>query len=237
MNKIEKVIVTGGAGFIGSNLVKKLVEKYEVHIIDNLSTGSKDKIHPKAKFHKADIKNLKSMAPIFKGAKFVFHLAALPRVQLSIDSPIETHEVNVTGTLNVLVASRDAKVKRVIYSASSSAYGDQKKYGLPQVGRVGPATLAKMKEVFGASSVSTSASMPSATVSTPTTQTTVADQITNQIKAIQDQIKALTAPTTPSTAVVTSPTPSVTSSSNDTANQIAEQIKAIQAQIDSLLKK
>lgn len=132
-NKGIKVIVTGGAGFIGSHLTKKLVElNYEVHVIDNLSIGSKDKIHPKAQFHKLDITNLKSIAPVFKDARFVFHLAALPRVQLSIDDPIKTHEVNVNGTLNILIVSRDAKVKRVIYSASSSAFGDQKKLPLKE---------------------------------------------------------------------------------------------------------
>ncbi|MDP3799925.1 MAG: NAD-dependent epimerase/dehydratase family protein [bacterium] len=128
-----KVIVTGGAGFIGSHLTNKLIrEGYDVHVIDNLSTGSKSKVNPNAKFYKADITNLKEISPIFKDAKFVFHLAALPRVQLSIDDPIKTHKVNVNGTLNVLMAAKEAKVKRVIYSASSSAYGEQKKLPLKE---------------------------------------------------------------------------------------------------------
>lgn len=127
MSKKTKIVVTGGAGFIGSHLTKYLVRQgYRVHVIDNLATGSRNKIDPKAKFHKLDIENLKSIKPVFSGAKFVFHLAALPRVQLSIEDPIKTHKTNINGTLNVLMAARDAKVERVIYSASSSAYGDQK---------------------------------------------------------------------------------------------------------------
>lgn len=123
---MTKVIVTGGAGFIGSHLVDTLIEKgYETHIIDNLSGGLKERVNPKAVFHLADIRNFEQIAPIFKNTKFVFHTAALPRVQPSIQDPRTTHDVNVTGTLNVLIAARDAGVKRLVYSASSSAYGDQ----------------------------------------------------------------------------------------------------------------
>ena len=126
-NPKGKVVVVGGAGFIGSHLTDALVEGgFEVHIIDNLSGGKNENINPKAVFHKADIRNLESIKPIIKGARFVFHCAALPRVQYSIEHPVETNEVNVGGTLNVLIAAREGKVKRVIYSASSSAYGDQK---------------------------------------------------------------------------------------------------------------
>ena len=130
MNK-NKMIVTGGAGFIGSNLVDALVEKgFEVHAIDDLSNGIKENVNRKAILHITDITNLKKIKPIFKDAKYVFHLAALPRVQFSIEHPIESHDANVNGTLNVLTASVEAKVKRVIYSASSSAYGDQKRLPL-----------------------------------------------------------------------------------------------------------
>ncbi|MDO8564478.1 MAG: SDR family oxidoreductase [bacterium] len=124
-NKV-KVVVTGGAGFIGSHLVDALLLKgCEVHVIDNLSGGSKENINPKAQFHDADIRNLETIKPIIKGALYVFHTAALPRVQYSIEHPVETNEVNVTGTLNVLIAAQEGGVKRVVYSASSSAYGDQ----------------------------------------------------------------------------------------------------------------
>jgi UDP-glucose 4-epimerase len=132
-DKSTKVIVTGGAGFIGSHIVSGLIkEGYNVHVIDNLSTGRKEKINSKAVFYKKDIRDLKSILPIFKGAKYVFHLAALPRIQLSIDDPKTTHETNVNGTLNVLIASKESKVEKVIYSASSSAYGNQKKLPLKE---------------------------------------------------------------------------------------------------------
>lgn len=124
MNK--KVVVTGGAGFIGSNLVDALIEKgYDVHVIDNLSGGKKDHVNSKAVLYEVDIRDLAKIAPIIAGAKYVFHLAAQPRVQYSIERPIETNDHNVAGTLNVLVAARDAKAEKLVYSASSSAYGDQ----------------------------------------------------------------------------------------------------------------
>lgn len=118
--------MTGGAGFIGSNLVDALVERdFDVHVIDNLVSGKRENVNKKAKLHILDITDLKSIEPIFKNAEYVFHLAALPRVQYSIEHPQETNLVNVSGTLNVLTSSQKAGVKKVIYSASSSAYGDQ----------------------------------------------------------------------------------------------------------------
>lgn len=126
-SKLTKVVVVGGAGFIGSHITDALLERgFEVHVIDNLSGGNRKNVNAKAVFHKTDIRDLEDIKPVFKGAKFVFHLAALPRVQYSIEHPAETHEVNVTGTQNVLIAAHDGGVKRVVYSASSSAYGDQK---------------------------------------------------------------------------------------------------------------
>lgn len=121
-----KVVVTGGAGFIGSHLTASLlVAGYDVHVVDNLSGGKRERVHPKATFHNVDIVDASALPPIFAGARYVFHLAALPRVQFSIEHPFESHAANSTGTLNVLVAATAAKVQRVIYSASSSAYGDQ----------------------------------------------------------------------------------------------------------------
>ncbi|KKQ66354.1 MAG: hypothetical protein US86_C0006G0034 [Candidatus Daviesbacteria bacterium GW2011_GWA2_38_24] len=122
-----KCLVTGGAGFIGSHIVDALVaEGYDVHIVDNLSSGKKENVNPKATLHQVDIRDKEKLIPIFKDVQYVFHEAALPRVQYSIENPIETNEVNVTGTLNVLEASRLNNVKRIIYAASSSAYGDSK---------------------------------------------------------------------------------------------------------------
>jgi UDP-glucose 4-epimerase len=123
----NKVVVTGGAGFIGSNLVDALVgQGFVVHVIDNLSGGQKENVNPAAKLHVVDITDLAAIQPIVDGAQYVFHLAALPRVQYSIENPGITNKVNIEGTLNILVAAHQAGVKRVIYSASSSAYGDQK---------------------------------------------------------------------------------------------------------------
>jgi UDP-glucose 4-epimerase len=123
---MKKAIVVGGAGFIGSNLTDGLIEKgYEVHVIDNLAGGKKENINPKAIFHEKDIRFGDEIKPLFVGVDYVFHLAALPRVQYSIEHPKETNEVNVEGMLNVLIAAKEGGVKRVVYSASSSAYGDQ----------------------------------------------------------------------------------------------------------------
>jgi nucleoside-diphosphate-sugar epimerase len=141
---MKKYIVTGGAGFVGSHIVDALIKRGDkVHIIDNLSSGTKENINPKAVFHHLDIRELKKIQPIFKNIDGVFHLAALPRVQYSIDHPVETMEVNITGTLNVILAAKQAGVKRIVYSASSSAYGDP--IDLPQV----ESMLPKPKSPYG----------------------------------------------------------------------------------------
>lgn len=128
-----KYIVTGGAGFIGSHLAEALIKAgHEVHVVDNLLCGRRERVHPESRFHELDIRDLAAIAPVFGGADAVFHLAALPRVQPSIKDPRTTHDINVNGTLNVLLASRDAGVRRVIYSASSSVYGDQDKLPLEE---------------------------------------------------------------------------------------------------------
>ena len=127
MTQTKKAVVVGGAGFIGSHLTDTLVSKgYEVHVIDNLSGGKKENVNTGATLHVVDIRHYDEIAPIIAGADMLFHFAALPRVQYSIDNPVETHDVNVNGTLNVLLAAKEGKVGRVVYSASSSAYGDQK---------------------------------------------------------------------------------------------------------------
>ena len=124
---MKKIVVVGGAGFIGSNLVDTLIERGDdVHVIDNLSGGKKENVNSKAILHVVDIRVREDIDPIIKGADTVFHLAALPRVQYSIKHPQETHDVNVNGTLNVLLSAKKGGVRRVVYSASSSAYGDQK---------------------------------------------------------------------------------------------------------------
>lgn len=121
-------VVTGGAGFIGSHLVARLIaDGARVRVIDNLVTGKRsnlDGLSGDIEFYQTSITDLDAIRPAFAGADYVFHQAALPSVPRSIDDPLTTHHFNVTGTLNILIAARDAKVKRVIYAASSSAYGD-----------------------------------------------------------------------------------------------------------------
>lgn len=120
-----KYLVTGGAGFIGSTITDALIEQgHSVTVLDNLSTGKKENINPRATFVNADIRNLTGIVPHFKDIDGVFHCAALPRVQLSIEDPAGTNEINVTGTLNVLIAAKNAGVKRLVYSASCAAYGN-----------------------------------------------------------------------------------------------------------------
>jgi len=130
-----KYVVVGGAGFIGSNIVDKLVEQnHEVVVIDNLSTGKRENINPKVKLEYIDIsdpKQDKNMTEVMKGADSVFLLAAKARVQPSIEEPVEYEVNNTIGTLNVLKCASDAGVRRVVYSASSSAYGNTDK--LPSV--------------------------------------------------------------------------------------------------------
>lgn len=118
-------LVTGGAGFIGSHIVETLLARGDrVRILDNFYSGNKKNIPAGVEVVDASITDAKAIAPAFAGIDGVFHTAAMPRVQLSIEQPRETNEANITGTLNVLLAAKEAGVKRVVYSASSSAYGD-----------------------------------------------------------------------------------------------------------------
>jgi len=143
-------LVTGGAGFIGSNLVDVLVAKgWRVKIIDNLATGKKENINPAAEFFELDIRQLDKIKPIFSGVDYVFHFAALPRVQFSIENPAESNDVNLNGTLNVLLAARDAKVKKLVYSASSSAYGNQRKMPLRETMPASPLSPYGLQKYVG----------------------------------------------------------------------------------------
>lgn len=134
-----KVLVTGGAGFIGSNLCEHLlVQKYNVVCLDNFSTGKIENLLPLLeqypqhfKLQVGDIRNFSDCQKAINGVDFVLHEAALGSVPRSINDPILTNEVNIGGFLNMLVAARDAKVKRFVYAASSSTYGDS--MSLPKV--------------------------------------------------------------------------------------------------------
>ncbi len=119
-------LVTGGAGFIGSHLVEALLaEGHHVRIVDNFSTGKRSNLCTGAECVEADLTDLDTIRPAFRDVDGVFHVAALPRVQYSIEYPRESNAANITGTLHVLEAARESGVRRVVYSASSSAYGDQ----------------------------------------------------------------------------------------------------------------
>jgi len=122
---MQKVIVTGGAGFIGSTLVDKLIKQgIEVTILDNLSTGKKENINPKAEFIKCDIStvSLVDLEFYINGADTVFHLAATPQVQYSIENPTDNNNIN--SLVNILEASKTVNVKRLIFSSTSALYGN-----------------------------------------------------------------------------------------------------------------
>jgi len=165
---MKKAVVTGGAGFIGSHIVDALIARGdEVHVVDNYAGGKReDRINPKATYHEVDVRDYDTLAPIVAGAEYVFHEAALPRVQFSIENPELTFSVNVGGTVSVLRAAAEGGVKRVVYAASSSAYGDQatlplsedlpaqpkSPYGLQKY--IGELSCRLWSDVYGLSTVS-----------------------------------------------------------------------------------
>lgn len=120
-------LITGGAGFIGTNIAKLLLENgHSVRSLDNYIGGRKeDRVLEGVEYIEGDIRNMDDLMNAMKGIDGVFHTAAIPRMPYSVEHPQETNDNNVTGTLNVLVAARDSGVKRLVYSASSSAYGNQ----------------------------------------------------------------------------------------------------------------
>ncbi len=134
----DRFLITGGAGFIGSHLTEYLLTKGAGHVrvLDNFSTGSRDNIapfldNPRFELIEGDIRDLRVCQNAMEGVDYLLHEAALGSVPRSINDPITTNEVNINGFLNVLVAARDAGIKRMVYAASSSTYGDHA--GLPKV--------------------------------------------------------------------------------------------------------
>ncbi len=133
MGKSEKIwLVTGGAGFIGSNIAETLVRRgKKVRIIDNLSTGKWEHMasfRDRVEFFRGDIRSFGDCQKAVQDADYVIHQAAIRSVPKSMDRPIESNETNITGTLNMLMAAKEAKVKRFVYASSSSAYGETKRF-------------------------------------------------------------------------------------------------------------
>lgn len=124
---MSKYLVTGGAGFIGTNLVKQLLaDGHQVVVLDNYAAGKKEeRLQPGAEYVEGDIRDEAVLDKACEGVEGIFHLAALPRVTFSVANPELTHDVNVNGTLKVLLAARKNKVKRLVFSSSSSTYGGQ----------------------------------------------------------------------------------------------------------------
>ncbi len=141
-----KILVTGGAGFIGSHLCEFLIKKKEINkiiILDNLEDGSKKNLKDilkstKVNLYKCDIRNLKSILPKFKGIDCVVHLAALSDIVPSITDPTNYMTTNINGTLNILESMRKHNVKKIIYAASSSCYGIPKKYPTNETDKINP---------------------------------------------------------------------------------------------------
>lgn len=164
-----KYIVTGGAGFIGSYIVEAVAGSHEVVVIDNFSSGKSENMSgfPKnVRVIRGSITNLSLLRDAFKGADGVFHLAAIASVARSVDDPLATHETNLTGTLNVLLAARDCGVRKVVFSSSSAVYGDEqtlpKREDMPPV-PLSPYAVSKQageyycnvfSELFGVKTVS-----------------------------------------------------------------------------------
>ena len=148
-----KYIVTGGAGFIGSNLVDLLIDEgHEIDVIDNFSSGKKENCNEKAKYHNIDISdqsNYDELKKILAKSDGVFHLAALPRVQESIDNPLHFEKNNTLSTINILKACADMNVKRLVYSASSSAYGNTINLPSKEEDPIDPISPYAMQKYYG----------------------------------------------------------------------------------------
>ena len=148
-----KFVVTGGAGFIGSNLVDYLVEEgYEVEVIDNFSSGKKENCNSNVIYHRIDLsdeKNFPNIKNVLTNVDGVFHLAAFPRVQESIDNPLIFEKNNTLSTVNILKACSDVGVKRLVYSASSSAFGNTVSLPSKETDPIDPISPYAMQKYYG----------------------------------------------------------------------------------------
>lgn len=146
----KKAVVTGGAGFIGSHISRALLKAgYETHIIDRDPSFRRAMLPKEAELHELDIRSTEAIQKVMEGADVVFHTAAVPRVPYSIEHPVETTEHNITGTVSVLTAASRAKVRRVVYSASGSAYGTQKTLPLIETMKANPVNPYGLQKYVG----------------------------------------------------------------------------------------
>ena len=146
---MKKVAVTGGAGFIGSNMVDRLIsEGKEVIILDNFSTGKRENCNPKATIYEVDL-STDHLEPFLEGVDVVFHFAALARVQPSIEDPLTFNKHNVDGTLRLLMACHKEGIKRVVYSASSSCYGNATMFPTPETHSTNPLSPYGLQKYVG----------------------------------------------------------------------------------------
>ena len=150
---MSKCLVTGGAGFIGSSVADALVLKgHEVFVFDNLSTGKKENLNhhgENIKFILGDLRNKKAICDATKGIDYIFHIGALRAVLRSVDDPSETNDVNITGTLNVLQAAREFSVRRVVFSSSSSVYGETEEFPLKEDAKPRPESPYAASKIMG----------------------------------------------------------------------------------------
>lgn len=148
-----KCLVTGGAGFIGSHIVEALLRRHEaVRVLDNMSTGSHETIQTfgaRIDFVKGDLRDKHDLERAVSGVEVVFHQAALRSVPRSIDDPSATNEVNIDATLALLLAARQARVRRLVYASSSSAYGDQKTFPQKETMRCSPLSPYAVSKLAG----------------------------------------------------------------------------------------
>lgn len=148
-----KALITGGAGFIGSNLAEELLsEDWEVSILDNFASGKMSNVPLGAKVYQTDLRfkeNEETILSALKGVDHVFHLAALPRVQPSIEHPIEYHDANVNATLNILNLSKEAGVKKFILSSTSAVYGDTNEFPTSENAGIDPLSPYGLHKLVG----------------------------------------------------------------------------------------
>ena len=145
-----KYAVTGGAGFIGSHLADTLIENgHSVRIIDNFLLGKKENVNPQAECFEVDICDLEALKEAVNGVDGIFHLAADPRLPISIEQPEQTHNVNVNGTLNVLIAAKDCAVKKVVFTSTCALYGDNQPLPLAEDATISPKSPYGLHKFIG----------------------------------------------------------------------------------------